>query len=410
MIDLTMSPKIHASNVTMLALAAGRKRQSPRTGFVHCFPGDERVVDTIPVYENVCFALSLFRQKTSESVLEGRALLERLLAFQTEDGNFPAYLHEFPKCRDSSMFLKVAPLLVQIMRRFGSLLGVELKEKMARSIELAIQFAADKEWAPVWKHRYQALCNQSSHFSPSSQEEWFEWIVSKQLLEEDIGEVPYDRTLQVFLGGMEFQEKGEPAVWPIEWALAESDGFSKRLLRDCAAMIRASALFPFEHTSLTSSDSYSVISAPQGVRWLWKGEQIHTLSVPNAHLCGDELQFVLSGPADCGKGALVETALFCNLSPETNVLIEGVQGTIFRLGDRIQIIAGAKIFEVQFHLVEGEGDFVGHISRANRPAQTAAKGDLRYEVFDWQIGIRTLRRSSECRLIARYSLTSLALL
>ena len=403
MIDLAAPSKIHSSSANALALAAGRKRQSPRTGFVHCFPGDERIADTIPIYENVCFALSLFRQKTSESVLEGRSLLERLLAFQGKDGNFPVYLHEFPKCRDASMSLKIAPLFVQIMRRFGSLLGAELKENMARSIELAIQFAADKELAPVWKHRYQALCNQSSHFSPSFQEEWFEWIVSQQLLGQDIGQVPYDRTLQVFLGGMEFQEKGEPAVWPIEWALAESDGFSKRLLHDCAAVIRAAALFPFEHTPCISPDSYAVVVGPQGVRWLWQGERLHSLSAPGAHLCGDEIQFVLSGPPDCGKGAVIEAALFCNLSPETNVLIEGVQGTIFRLGDLIQIAAGDKIFEVQFELAEGEGDFIGQISRANRPAQTAAKGDLRYEVFDWQIGIRTLRRSVECRLSARYS-------
>ena len=34
--------------------------------------------------------------------------------------------------------------------------------------------------------------------------------------------------------------------------------------------------------------------------------------------------------------------------------------------------------------------------RANRPAQTACKGDLLYEAFDWRVAMRTLRRSPDC--------------
>ena len=118
-----------------LALAACRKRQSPRTGFVHLFAGEESSPDTIPIYENFLFAFALFRQKTAESVLEGKELVERLIGFQTECGNFPTYLHDFPRCWDHSLPLKVAPIAVQLLRAFGSVLGAELKALLEKSIE-----------------------------------------------------------------------------------------------------------------------------------------------------------------------------------------------------------------------------------------------------------------------------------
>src|SRR3990167_7288503 len=91
-----------------LAVTAGRKRQSPRTGFVHMHP-DEAASDTIPIYENFCFVLALFRQKTAESVSEAKQLLERLLCFQTSNGNFPLYIHDYPRCWDLLLPLKLGP-------------------------------------------------------------------------------------------------------------------------------------------------------------------------------------------------------------------------------------------------------------------------------------------------------------
>lgn len=120
-----------------LAVAAGRKRQSPRTGFVHLFAADETATDTVPIYENFCFALALFRQKTGESVLEGKELIERLLAFQTETGSFPIYLHDYPRCWDPLMPLKIASLLLILVRHFSPVLGEELREKIDRAEELS---------------------------------------------------------------------------------------------------------------------------------------------------------------------------------------------------------------------------------------------------------------------------------
>ena len=52
-------------------------------------------------------------------------------------------------------------------------------------------------------------------------------------------------------------------------------------------------------------------------------------------------------------------------------------------------------FRLRFSLVEGEGDFCGHIYRSNRPNQRLTAN---HESFDWKIGLRTLRRSEKCIL------------
>ena len=93
-----MSKKTSALN---LAIQASRKRISADTGFIH---SEHREI--IPTYENFCFALALLRQRLTASVLEAKELLTKLYAFQTEDGNFPIRIQEYPRTYDSHMSLK----------------------------------------------------------------------------------------------------------------------------------------------------------------------------------------------------------------------------------------------------------------------------------------------------------------
>ena len=79
-------------------------------------------------------------------------------------------------------------------------------------------------------------------------------------------------------------------------------------------------------------------------------------------------------------------------------MIKGVKGTIFQFGDPVTIRTPTLTLRLQFDLIAGMGDFCGHIFRANRPTQVACKGALLYEAFDWQIGMRTLRRSGPCQI------------
>jgi hypothetical protein len=372
-----------------LAISAGRKRQSARTGFLHlCYA--EEASDTIPLFENFCFAFALFRKKCVESMLEGRELLEKLLAFQNSEGNFPIYLHDYPKCYDPHMALKIAPILVQIERHFGQGIGAELKAKMAAALNRLMKFSAARTRPPLWEHRFARLTGREASFSPTTQEEWFHWMVSEQLVSSNIPqEIPYDLSLQAFFGGNETQEKGEPSLAPFEWALAEKEGFSERLLRDHPAVIPSALLFPVE---IPQKEMRPYVLIPEGVRLLWKGKKLHSFSAPNGKLEGEKILFPLNEPVQMEKGDLFEVALFTDISKETEVTINGKKGTVFQLGDSIEIATPTLKIELCFNLADGEGQFCGQISFANRPSQTA-KG---FEAYDWQIALRTLRRSSNC--------------
>lgn len=113
-----------------LALKAGRKRQSEMTRFVHyCSEHPEKSSETIPIYENFCFALALLRSRIAENILEAKALLEKLLAFQI-NSEFPVYLHEYPVCRYAGLKSKLYPVIFFILRDFHAILGEKLREQL----------------------------------------------------------------------------------------------------------------------------------------------------------------------------------------------------------------------------------------------------------------------------------------
>ena len=359
-----------------LAVAAGHKRQSPRTGFVHLFPNDEST-DTIPIYENFCFALALFRQKTAESVTTAKEMVGKLLAFQQPCGNFPVYLHDFPRCYDFQMPLKVAPILIYLLRHFPTVLG-ELKSKIEEALAKALSKPPEK---PSWENRYRACTGKpllpvdTSEFSSS---DWTEWVITAQLAGQNHFEIPYDPTVQLLLGSTECQEKGEPRPCPLEWLLADGH-FSPRLLRDHPHQILCAPLFPITYTpSLPLETSF---------RHYWNGSVLHSL-------VGQGLVFDLPEGVEKGKHDLFEAALFCNISPETTLFVEGRKATTFKFGDTVTIQTPQLTIALKFELTSGSGDFCGHIFRSNRPSQVC-KG---YEAYDWQIGIRTLRRSPTAQI------------
>jgi hypothetical protein len=361
-----------------LAVLAGQKRCSPRTGFVHLYPNEE-FTDTIPLYENFCFALALFRQKTAESVSLGKELIAKLLAFQTEEGNFPTFLHDFPRCYDFHMSLKIAPILIYLLRLFPTILG-DLKPKIEAALAKTLAKPPQK---PLFENRYRACCGlplvavDTSSFSAL---DWTEWLITAQLAGETHLTLPYDSSLQLLQvpTRLEVQEKGEPRPNPIEWLLAEGQ-YSARHLRDHPHQLLSAPLFPISYTQAPLLDtSYT--------RY-WKGSTLHSLY-------GQGSIFDLPEGVELGRSDLFEVSFFSDISEETQLFINGKKATSFRLGDSIEIQTPTLTLTLRFELTEGEGDFCGHVFRANRPTQIM-KG---YEAYDWQIGLRTLRRSPRAQI------------
>ncbi len=344
-----------------LILSAGRKRQSARTHFIH----DEEV---IPIYENFCFAFSLFRQKTIESVKEGKELIEKLLAFQV-DGQFPVHLHDYPRCYDFQMSLKIAPLCIHLLRLFSPVLG-DLKPKLEAFI--AHLKAPEK---PSWENRYRA-CKNLPLLPEENVTDWTEHLITAQLAGQTHFSIPYDELTQTLLPN-EIQEKNEPRPTPIEWLLAEGN-YTPRLLRDHPQQLLCAPLFPITFTAIPHTAA--------SFRLIWKGATIHSLIAKSLIFDLEEVEL--------GRNDLFEAVLYTDISPETELFVNGRKATSFQLGDTVTIQTPTKTIQVIFELTRGVGDFCGHIFRANRPEQIT-KG---YETYDWQIGLRTLRRSPQAQI------------
>lgn len=418
-----------------LTVQFGRACQSPRTGFIHLFC-DQPGGDTIPIYENFCFALALIRQKTAEGVSEGKDLLERLFAFQASsatlwEGNFPVYLHDYPRCWNSLQPLRIAPLLQMLLLQFAHVLDPEFKEKAAAVIKGLIssieKHRERKGLSSFWERRYQALLGHSIPFEePKSAEGWAQELITAQLLGE--GDLNVSRLIHPALGiyagpGIEeMQERFEPKPTLLEWWVNPNRSRLPHPLQvELAALPerveKVSSLWSGEtggwqvrqmpESALSFSDAASGQKEKLLLRWNWAGSSmIHSLSIFGALgkqkieeiERGVRIFFDLPNEFDVSQNDLLEAAAYCNLSQETRLFIANEKASIFYLGDPIEIRTPKFSLQLQFDLLDGTGDFCGQISRSNRPLQTACRGEDLYSAFDWMISLRTLRRSSEARL------------
>ena len=81
-----------------------------------------------------------------------------------------------------------------------------------------------------------------------------------------------------------------------------------------------------------------------------------------------------------------------------------MRATTFQVNEEVEVDTDGLKFTLQFEVVKGSGQFLGHFMRGNRPQQIANKGSRRFEAFDQQIFLRTLRRDPECTVRATITL------
>jgi hypothetical protein len=375
-----------------------RSCQSARTGFVHLFdniPGG----DVIPLYENFSFAAALFREKTVEGVLEGKGLLERLFAFQTREGNFPLFLHDYPRAWSSTQPLRIAPILIFLLREFKEVLAEDFQEKVRVVLACMIAFASHQSYDPLWERRYQALLGCASDLPRkiSSSHELSQELITAQLLghSDSFARELIHPIFNVYVGPFlqETQQGREPKAASLELA-TESLPLPQSFHHDGWEM----------RQSDTDALTYS---SHLGLRWIWKGSgMLHSLVLHSPGEIretedGILVMFDLPELLEMPRSDLFEMAFFCNLSPETEMWVEGKKATLFSLGQSVSIQTPEKEIRFCFELVEGEGQFLGHLYRGNRPGQTLK------EAYDWKISLRTIARTKPVRV--RLLLQELAL-
>ncbi len=359
--------------VVELALKAGRKRQSEITRFVHyCNEAPEKSGETIPTYENFCFALALLRSRIVENILEAKALLEKLLAFQI-DGQFPVYLHEYPLCRYAGLGSKLYPVLFFILRDFHMVLGEPLRLQLQ---ELQKRYAL------------------SEIQRPETPEECAEYLLHAQITGQD--KTPalksWNAKALAFTGSQR-QERGEPALTLYDLFLGEWGGrFSSRALQDHPVHLRASLVYPSEALNLSEP-------APSLTRYFWgSGTPTHSLALSTLGTIMEEEKSLLVVLPEKEVQEEMEVVYFYNLHAATHVLINGQKATSFQLGDTVQLISKDFKIEMTFALENGEGRLWGHLYRANRPGQLSCKGEEKHEAFDGAIGLRTIKRGAHASI------------
>ena len=133
--------QLEARHLNQMAVAAGRQLESAQSSYLHYYYHDEEgPYDTIPIRENILFVLALCRSRVAEQVQEAKQRLKSLLAFQTDSGNFPVYLHQYPHCVDRLAAISILPPLIIIQKTFASVLGEETRSALRNAIDKTMRY------------------------------------------------------------------------------------------------------------------------------------------------------------------------------------------------------------------------------------------------------------------------------
>lgn len=402
----------------MIALEAGRFFQSRQTGFIHWG-------DCIPLYENLCFSLALFRSHVGERVEEGKEMLRRLLPFYSE--GFPLYLHEYPKPSTLSYQLRCALPLYWIDKRYHHVIEPPLKQQI-RDMFFHLIDLDETALSPIYQILRGALLGKDQFtYCPNFSHEWGILLLVYQILDEKVDWIleealkNWHPELMTYCGAplQEYQRKAEPEVTLYELFMAKhQQAMSKRLLKFSRVHLQAALIFPFKQkkplskgrslTFVRKADQKEVWS-PKGfhlIRFLWGGiDQIYSL-VCQENLCLERIDgdFLLTYPKNLPEEKRnMELSLYCSYHPDVVIKIGGKRQTVFYLGETIEIHTKGARLELTFSLEKGEGVFMGHISRGNRLSQVALTDSKDFSSYDWKIGLRTINRGEECTIRLKIS-------
>lgn len=469
-----------------IAISSGRKHQSAQTGFVHyCYnKEDEKDNATIPVYENLLFALALMRAKSTDFFQEGKQILEKILAFQnfsleTGKGGFPVYLHEYPHCKDRLLGIRLLPALCSILLHYHSVLGSPCKTTLTSAIEnllnQSLQTHQEKP-APfasayllgsvteafglfsgrpelveaaqeIFSEQGQVLDHREC-FSPGTLSEL---LVAFQLKSEPEKEEGFwqflsdswhpDLCSYIGPGWREFQSRQEPQPTLYDLYMGFATGnYSYRAFVEHLYQLQSALIFR-PHTCLASAktsiqgaigvNSWFIHREPfLGVCLLGKKEPLTAGAVKGYHplkiLWGnrnyvhsfvnqggnlDAISYewhpngyigmeVCLGPCQNteDKEKARELIFYTEALEDVRFTVGNIPTTTFTLQDTLAIHSKSMTLRLTFQIMEGEGSFLGHVMKGNRLSQICVKGDHRLDVYDWQIFLRTIARSPDCKI------------
>lgn len=384
------------------AIETGRNYQKKQTGFIHyCYQSEDLTThDTIPVLENALFALSLFRSRLTDHVLEGKNLIEKLLSFEVE-GNFPIYLHAYPQTSDPYLGLRILPALFWVSVDFGHVIG-ELKQALEKCIERIILRAHTLDPLPNWaRFRLEAYEGEVGNL-PSTLHDWSEGLVSLQLAERRGAEISqylseacklWHPELSLYIGPAKRfnQDKDQPELTLFDLFMCQwQKKYSSRTKKLGAIHLHGALIRPlsFQPTLPTQSVPFVHIQ-PDGECPLFIAWEDHTFVLAKQHLKVEfEKEDLIVHLSEEGDDMGVN--FFFNYHPEDEFFVNGLKANTFKEGDVVEIHSKGLTIQLSFQVEDGS--YMGHFMRGNRPSQHACKGKNHFAAYDWRIPIRTIAR------------------
>jgi hypothetical protein len=445
-----------------LAIQEFKSIQSNETGFVHSFYGkSEAPHQAVSVLDNFLFALALCRLKTIEGVQEGKALIEKLLAYQSPEGFFPVYLHEFPFIFDRHYGTSLLPVLFSIHRYFHRVLGSEMAKKLLNSIEKLLnaslselplmslpnrfrvggalvgygELVKSEEWVNQGNALldFQELLNSPSKFIPKHLGEAFSGaLLAGGKTASDLHawmKSLWHPELSCYAGhftSVKFNKGDQETTLFDLFMLAEGNKVPMRFKQAELGLLKAALVFPIELFPSTEvfPKADMTLEKNNSCSWLSEGENkigrypfvfqwgsneslssliFHAPLTEKVKFDGQNKIEIDMGPCPELETKEPGRELYWFLTPKEDlkILINGQTATTFREGDLLTIEDAHMRIELKFKTKGGV--FQGHISKSCLPSEKGNFGKNRFEGFQWQLLWRTISREDNCPVTIHFS-------
>lgn len=422
-----------------LALEYARSRQSGLTGWIHSSHHRLESWETIPIFENLCFVVALLRSRVVANALEGRALLEKILAFQIpfgkEKGLFPRYLHEFPHVDRKGYLITIALALYLLQSQHKQILQLPLQKALHRAIDQLLQTMGKQTWMDTLSLLLCALREEKIekksllNLRPTSSRECVYLLHLTQILFLQKRSVAvemfhhltsyWSQEYNTYLGPLE-KERYHSSEEPISLFhffmrnITRSPlSSSPRLVHLHASLLYFQQDLPDYKEALPTIHSHWKIERNSDMLWqicttlpeqvcpgfhlfriLWKDEIVYTAICQQ--LLTMHYQKIDSRESILTFEKIPEhgVEIYFRKTKETKIYSGGKRATCFSAGEWVTIDTGNKKLCLQF-ASPGAAPSVATLSMHHRPAELQPDSTN----VDWRLSIRVLATDSKDRLV-----------
>jgi|GEM_PF-2043601 len=386
-----------------LALKAFERHFQEETGLVHF-----GVV--APIAENCFFALALLRKKEQKTMIDGKELLLRLSAYQSDGGFFPDAIHLMHhKGFSWKKNLLIAASLSVSLEEFERIMDKHSKEHLQLSLKRVVEALFSVELPAELRFLLEIIDNKipETIYEPNH----FEAVVLL-VIAHKIAKDPFlKKRIEGKIG--EFVVKGFPMYQGPFEGLKQVKGFPLKSLLEISLTPEedlkeeGAILDPVWMESVLGSTLDFLIGKAQSVRHretnektsvatrafleLEKGCTACLVLDHKATFDAERSVYIINLEGDYQEDAH-EIGLYLTLDPLIAVFLNGSTSSVFGENDLVKIVSKEKTIPIKFRIL-GEGKFIGHISLDAKPYEIE-KGGL----YDRKISIRTVERPPVCKI------------